>query len=270
MRNAWMILIFLLSPYGCVFAQSNVHNPSFMRLGLVEHHGTSARVLANAPRPVLQAMRALEREYGWAIDYEDPLYYSRFDLKDDTDPDWRAANPNSKGVVRVAGGAFQSEFAEPSSKTSSDSEEVVLRKVVDDYNASANPGKFVVSKESEGRFAIIGVKSKDDVGVSQPKEPILDTRITISSETRTGQATLNLILQTLSDVTHQQVVDGSFSANNLWLTSEVKVGGQNMTARSLLVNTIAQLRTSSVLVWTLFFDPDSGMNVVVISPAGTE
>jgi hypothetical protein len=40
----------------------------------VEHSANSATVVANNPRPLWMAVVALRHEYGWLIDYEDPIY----------------------------------------------------------------------------------------------------------------------------------------------------------------------------------------------------
>jgi hypothetical protein len=96
-----------------VSAQMVAKKPSFMPAGIIEHHGTLGTLSANDPRPLFQAVEAIGQEYGWVIDFEDPPYRSHFDLADSTDPDWRASHPNDKGVTRIAGGEFQSQFAEP-------------------------------------------------------------------------------------------------------------------------------------------------------------
>jgi hypothetical protein len=264
MRIARILLILLISTYGYAFAQSNSQKAKYMRDGLVEHHGQSATVLANDPRPLLQAARTVAEEYGWVVDFEDPLYSNKFDSVDDTDPTWRAANPNAKGTLSVAGGAFQSEFTEPNS-ISPTAAEMALRKIVEDYDASGNPGKFALSKENDGRFTIVGIEAKDDSGVSKPMLPLLDTRITIPVKARNGRETFDLFLQTLSHAT-QKVVLGSF-LTNLLNNSEVMAGGENVTARSLLSSIISQLNTHYKLNWTLFFDLDSSSYHLAIWPA---
>jgi hypothetical protein len=76
----------------------------------VRHLADSITVSANDARPLAQAVTALSEEFGWAIDFEDPPYYSKYDLVDDTVPQWRAAHPNTKGVTVIAGDTFQTQF----------------------------------------------------------------------------------------------------------------------------------------------------------------
>src|SRR5580704_3021757 len=68
----------------------------YMERAEVHHQTNSASVVANSPRPLAQAVTALSEEFAWVIDFEDPPYYSKHDLVDDTAPEWRAAHPNGK------------------------------------------------------------------------------------------------------------------------------------------------------------------------------
>jgi len=77
--------------------------PHFLCHATIERKDEQVSVLANNPRPLDQAVVAIRREYGLIVAYEDPPYDSQ-DLVDDTDPGWRVAHPDAKGVTRVAGG----------------------------------------------------------------------------------------------------------------------------------------------------------------------
>lgn len=105
-------LWFSVGVSSALFAQAA--KPYFMNAGVIQHQGTAGTLTANDPRPLMQALAAISQEYGWTVDFEDPPYRSHFDLVDDTDPAWRANHPNAKGVTRVSGGLFQSNFPEPS------------------------------------------------------------------------------------------------------------------------------------------------------------
>ena len=92
---------------------------------------------------------------------------------------------------RVSGGLFQSNFPEPSNISSNSAEEQVLQKLVSDYNASGNPGRFVVRKEAEGRYAVVGVSRRDDAGRDEEVHVLLfdadrnDYRLGLESATKT-------------------------------------------------------------------------------------
>jgi len=123
--------------------------------GTVRHKGSTAKVMSNEPRPLRQAVESLSEEYGWIVDYEDPIY-SDAEAVDRTEPLWVASHP---GVRRrlVVGGKFESEFPEVATTGSSVPEEKgVLQKVVADFNNSGNPGQFTLVDEGAGRFAVVG------------------------------------------------------------------------------------------------------------------
>jgi hypothetical protein len=264
MRATAIILTILFStPYA--LAQPNGQRSKYMRDGLIDHRGPSATVSANDPRPVLQAARAVAEEYGWVVDFEDPPYHPEYDAIDTTDATWRAANPFAKGTLSVKGGAFQSSFPEPASASTTFAEEA-LQKIVADYNRSENPGKFALCRESDRRFTITGTAARNGSGSSGPISPLLDTQITIPVKTRSGTATFNLFLQTLSSAAQVKVVHGSFM-DNLLQNSSVTVGGDNVAARSILSSIVSQLKTPYELNWTLFYDLDSAMYVLNIWPA---
>lgn len=243
---------------GLLWAQEVAKKPSFMDAGIVEHRGASGSVTANNPRPLFQAIAAIGQEYGWTIDFEDPPYQSQFDLVDSTDPEWRSSHPNSKGVTRVAGGGFQSTFPEPSTFVSEDAREQVLEKLVSDYNSSGNPGKFIVRKEAEGRYAVIGVSRKGGSGQDETVPVLLDSLITIPVQRRSAADTLKLIVERLSIATGMKVL---LSSN--WLSSdplqdaEVSIGGTRIPARTLLSQTLDTANGRRLFRWDLLFDADS-------------
>lgn len=273
-------LWFLLGVPSAFLAQAV--KPYFMNAGAIEHNGATGALTSNDPRPLRQAIEAISQEYGWTVDFEDPPYRSGFDLVDDTDPKWRAAHPTAKGVTRVAGGSFQSNFPEPSTISPDDAEEQVLKKLVADYNSSGNPGKFAVRKEAEGRYAVVGVSRKDDAGKDEAVDVLLDTSISIPVEQRDAGATLRLILDTLSATSGVKVYLGTvgFSSDPLQGV-EVTIGGSNVPARTLLLQTLDGVSVwtpphggqffRGILVWNLLFDADrNGYRLGLSSATKTE
>ena len=209
----------------------------------------------------MQTITTISQEYGWIVDYEDPPYRSQFDLVDDTDPTWRANHPTAKGVVRVSGALFQTNFPEPSTVTGNNAEEQVLQKLVADYNSSGNPGKFMVRKEAEGRFAVIGVSRRDDSGKDELVNALLDTAISIPIQQRDATSTLQLIVDTLASTTGVKVYLGTIGLSSDPLQGiELAVGGTNVPARTLLLQTLDSISNSKffrgVLVWNFLFDAD--------------
>jgi len=264
MSRMLAFLLFLAIPPS-LLAQSPA-KPSFVKAGVVRHNGVTGTLTANDPRPLMQAVEAISQEYGWIVDFEDPPYRSSFDLVDDTDPTWRANHPNAKGVTRVSGGLFQSSFPEPSSISSSgDAQEQILQNLVADYNASGNPGKFVVRKESEGRYAVIGVSRKDESGKDESVSTLLDTRISIPMQQRDARITLQLIVDTLSANTGVKVVLGTIGLSSDPLEeAELTIGGSNVPARTLLLQALDGVSSTSphfrgIFVWNFLFDADKNV-----------
>jgi hypothetical protein len=236
-----------------------------MDYAVVQHHGAFVTVLASEPRPLRQAITAVREEYGWTIDFEDPPYYSNYDLVDDTAPEWRATHPGAKGVKRVAGGSFQTDYPErANTATSFPEEEKVLNKIVSAYNLSGNPGKFTVRKEGEGRYAIIGEYIKDDVGQDQRVSSILDTPISMPNDTRSASEAVDFILKELSVKRGIKIFYSRFG-NNLLGQTQVTIGGENVPARNLLLQALAS--TKRPLVMELLFDPDSSAYFTNLSVA---
>jgi hypothetical protein len=252
---------FLLGVPSLLLAQAPISKPSFMNAGVVQHQGTAGALTANDPRPLMQAIATISQEYGWTVDFEDPPYRSHLDLVDDTDPVWRANHPNAKGVTRVSGGLFQSNFDEPSTISSGNAEEQVLQKLVSDYNSSGNPGKFVVRKEADARYAVVGVSRRNDTGTDETVDALLDAAISIPVQQRTATATLQLIVDTLSAMTGVRVYLGTIGLSSDPLQGvELAIGGSNVPARTLLLQALDGAGNSrsfrGIFVWNLLFDAD--------------
>jgi hypothetical protein len=236
--------------------------PSFMSAALIQHHETAGTLTANDPRPLMQAVEAIGQEYGWIVDFEDPQYRSHFDLVDNTDPTWRANHPNAKGVVRVSGGLFQSTFPEPST-IPENAEEKVLQKIVADYNASGNPGKFAVRKEAEGRYVVTGISKRDENGNDEAVNDLLDTPISIATQERDARVTLKLILDTLAAKTSVKVILGTTGLSSDPLQeAELTIGGTDVPARTLLLQALEGVSSTSphfrgIFVWNFLFDADT-------------
>ena len=234
-----------------------VCHSKYMDHAEVRHLPNSVTITANDARPLAQALAALSEEYAWVVDFEAPPFYSKYDLVDDTDAKWRAAHPATKGVTAIAGGSFQSQFPENSNAASSPAEEEhILDTIVSDYNAGANPGRFRVVNEGDGRFAIVGISVKGDNGQDQPVNPILDTLISIPTDTRDAYTTIETILNALTVESGTKVALFTAPTNAL-AHSQVTVGGQNIPARILLLQTLSAAKVK--LYWRLYYDHDVNM-----------
>ncbi len=189
---------------------------------------------------------------------------SHFDVVDDTGPRWRAAHPGAKGVTRRAGGIFTSTFPEPTG-TRGATEGDVLAKVIEDYNATDNPGKYVLRTSADGQFTVVGTEVRDETGALQEVRPILCTRVTIQKQGRNVYDTATAILSALSAAAGKDAIMISVP-NNLFSDAQVTVGGDDVEARQLLRQALDG--THRPLQYDLGFDPDnSGVYILNVSVA---
>ncbi|MGH9327978.1 MAG: hypothetical protein ACRD2B_15015 [Terriglobia bacterium] len=235
----------------CGVAGASQQQPHYVPRATLRRRGGLVTVNADNPRPLWQALSAVREEYGWSVDYEDPRWGGA-DLRDVSPPAWHAAHPGKSGSMEPAGGAFQCTYTEtPDMWNSPESELDVLEKIVSDYNASGNPGKFVVRAQSDGSYAVIGIEGGSE-GLAAPA-PLLDTSISLTPARRSGLNTLSLILASLSAKSGASVGIGEIPFNLLF-QSTITVGATNLPARSLLIEFYQALRVK--MVWDLWFLPD--------------
>jgi len=196
---------------------------------------------ANSPRPLEQALAALQQKYGWIVDYEDPRYVSQSDIVE---------MPGDVAHAHVpAGRSFSVDF--PATEPE---EAQTLRLVVDAYNSSQNPGKFELRRNATGDFYVVGTAAHDDKGAMAEQKAVLDLPVTLATKERTILETINLICHALEKQSHTKVIVGVYPESMLSHTL-VKIGGAKMPARDLLLQ--ALLGASRSTYWRLHFDPDS-------------
>jgi hypothetical protein len=229
------------------------NGPDAFQRGAIQRAAGTATVSMNHPDTLLEAIRTVRNEYGWSVSFESAPFYSKYDLVDDTGPKWRAAHPNARGVNRVAGGRFASTFAEFPDMSQPGAEEATLEKIVADYNTSGNPGRYAVQKLDAGVYDIVPVAVKDEAGHDASVQPILDTRISIPIQQRSLYDTVKLILEQLSAKSGKKAIVLGIPVN-VFLNSVVTVGGENIPARTMLLNAFAA--TNRPLIWDLGYDPN--------------
>jgi hypothetical protein len=268
-RLAMQILLELVALFlifvGQLWAQQAAQPHAYIERAVIQHQSGTATVTANSGRPLSQALRAIRAEYGWVIDYEDPLYKDP-DLTTYADPRMPAR------LLKVpAGGAFQSSYPEtPYMWSRTDDERPVLDKIVSDYNQSGNPGRFIVRAQSDGSYAAIGDEIADGSGGEVPVKPILDTLVSVPTGTRTLGATFFVVAGALSGAAGIPVVASpGFAVSRDMLQANVTVGGSEVPARSLLLQAFTQL--GAKIAWDLRFDaPSQGyvLNLMQVVRAG--
>jgi hypothetical protein len=207
---------------------------SFAQISLeqtqITHQGSRITIVAVGARPLFQAVNALRDEYGWVVDYEDPIY-SGSGLVDDTSPDWRRLHPTSKGVTRPVGGSFVTSFdgGDAAAMQTSVGEERVLRSVVCDYNAGARSERFEVRKSASSRLTIVGLPKAASTGQQAPQS-VMDTPISLELKSRSGFAA---IFAALSAQSGRKIMYFGYG-NDPLLRIDTTLGGQNIPVRDFL------------------------------------
>lgn len=237
----------------------------FMSRAVIKHGGSQATVLANDSTPLLQTVQALRLEYGWQINWESAPGYSRFDVVDDTVPKWRAAHPAEKGVTRPAGGVFEAAFPEPDSDP--DGERIALAKLIEQYNATANPGRYVLRIDSDGQLTVVGTQVRNEEGAFQEVTPLLDTPIALATARRSVDETINSILGAIESVTGKKIIVADLSPS-LFINTEVTVGGETAPARKLLKRALAA--TKRPIQYDLCYNADMPAYILTTSLAARE
>jgi hypothetical protein len=192
--------------------------------GSVERKEGWATVMARGPSPMRQAVAAINKEYGWVVDFEEADYTSGFDLC------------QQGSMLEVAGTSFRSSYREtPDIKVSSVQEESVLERIVSEYNRSGNPGRFVIRKEGERRYAVVGEYVSNGQGQLQEVTPVLDTPLSLPRARRKVFETIDLIILCLAKKTGARVLPNPYPSN---ANGESLVGGQNVPAMVLLMRAL--------------------------------
>lgn len=263
MLNNVRIITALALSSGLVWAQSPTRS-KYLEQARIQHGDSAATVVANDPIPLFQAIRAVRLEYGWQVNWESAPGYSRFDVVDDTGPKWRAAHPGAKGVTRPAGGAFTGTFPEPKETLDPDVERLVLTNLIQEYNATDNPGKYALRASSEGEFTVVGTAVRDETGAIQEMPLVLDTRITLVKAQRNVYDAIESILGAIESTTGTKVLFAAASSS-LFMTTQATVGGEKVPARELLRQALAG--TKLPIQYDLFFNSDVPVYVLNVSPA---
>jgi hypothetical protein len=149
----------------------------------------------------------------------------------------------------------------------SPNEERALQKIVADYNASGNPGQFMLKVEGPDRFAIVGIAIKDSSGNQKTVTPVLDTRISLPVQEGDVVDAMKRISKTLSEKSPYKVEPGN-APTNLAIQTRMKVGGDNLTVRELLAQVAAATRLRTI--WLLLWDADANcyfMNMDIATQA---
>lgn len=234
----FVICLALLSGF-LAFAQV-VPSVAYTKDAVITETAGTVHITANNPRPLEQILGALQRKFGWVVNYEDPQYVAPVDL---------VVERGGEHSQLPAGGSFSVDF----SATAPD-EEQTLRRIVDSYNRSKNPGRFELRRSVDGNFYVIGTAAYDQKGNISPQEVPFDRVLTLPSEEQTIGDAVDRICHEISKQMHSDL-QVAISPRSLLFKTRATIGGTKIAARDLLVQSL--LATHQKLYWRLFFDPST-------------
>ncbi len=233
-------------PASITFAQAPRQTSSALKKPLLYQIGEMVHINAGGPRPLLQAVDALQQKYGWVVDYEDPRYLPAADAANRTSP------PNRRRAnIGPGENGFSVQFNVGPTPDSRPDEGTVLTTVIDAYNESGGEAEFKALKQPGAGFAVVGVGVRDTTGEIASQQPVLDLSINLASERRSAEQTIALICHELSQTSKVPVAVDPASGN-LHKKASVVVGGSSVPARTLLSRTLVSL--GGKLCWRLLYD----------------
>jgi len=255
----------LLAVSSAIVLQAQVEpaRATFRDRAEIIHSGTTAQSTASNPRPLEETILALSEEYGWQVDYEDPIYDPGSEITDADDPETRALHLDRPRIMLPNGSAFRANYTEPTGSNREVSESRVLQSVVAAYNQTANPGRFFLENEPGGRVAVVGVSRVPGVTPETQRNAFLSTRISLPTAPRTLDATIQAILSAVTETAniHAQIGSGPTPQ---FLQTIVTIGGSNVAARDLLRESLDQ--SGRTWLWSMLFEPTYGTYYLNVLP----
>lgn len=221
----------------------------------ITHSGGTVESSANNGRPLGETVLALSEEYGWQVDYEDPVYDPGSEIVDADDPATRALHPDRR-IMIPNGGIFHARYAEPTGSNRELSELHVLQAVVAAYNQTDNPGRFFLENEPSGRIAVVGVSKSVGMTPEHQDDTFLSTKISLPIAKRTLGETVEAILDAVIERTRIRAQIGTGPTPRVMQGDVVTVGGSNVAARDLLRQSLDQ--TGRTWLWSMLYEPTYG------------
>lgn len=242
----------------CLVAGQAIGSSQYWREGKLTKEDRVVSIAANEPRPLRQAVESLSEEYGWIIDYEDPVFSDTDSVSKD-DAKWAETHPGRHARL-PRGGMFESRFSGPAKNAQFSDEErgLVLRKVVSDFNESSYPGKFTVVPGTKGRFAVVGKSTTTSTDL-----PLFDTIVTLPADNGSALSTIDEITKQVSKLRGISVHIASVPLNRL-IQTQVHPSREPASARRLLQYVIDA--TGITVSWELLYDIDTQAYYLSLKP----
>jgi hypothetical protein len=217
------------------------------------------------PRPLWTLSELLERKLGVPVTYEDAMWAAENDLIAASEHPGNRNSPSREQLRNLApvGGTEEIRFRiEAGSRKAVDPPVALVNSLVAAHSAARNPGVFeALPSGSNGGFHLVPTSVRDALGVLVYHRSPLDTRISFPEEERSAIATVQVILDAVSEASGSPV--GLATGGGQLTGLVIRLGAQAQVARDLLFqalnesswarpDTIGQPPLSS---WALTYDP---------------
>lgn len=193
---------------------------------IIERTGNHVMVSSDAPRPLHAIATVLNREFGWSISVEDPIWSFDGDLRD-ASVDSARLRP---GTLVPRGGHLQFEF-----KVTNPAQDGagVMMALLEAANEQL-PFVYRLDKDGEN-FRFVPVRIRNDQGRLSDAVPLLDRLVTIPYGRRPIHEVASLMAQDLSRQTGLKVsCCQSVVAGYPWGMNSITYGAEQIRARDVL------------------------------------
>jgi hypothetical protein len=212
---------------------------------------TTKVIDVNEPRPLWQALDALEIVVGGTVNYEDPPYENVADLQDVSTPQQRAAEPAGYQLLVPRGGRVTAEVQAPAARKAADNDIIFdLNLLLASYRQNKLPGDFKV-EQANGMLYVTPTKVLGANGVMRDVTSPMTALVTVPYAQRNVADTTEAILDAVYKATGLRITIGSLP---FWPTQMVSFGASGESARDALARLFAQT-AGGPLTYRLVFDP---------------
>jgi hypothetical protein len=230
--------------------------PQPVRIHIVDH-----------PRPVSEAARGVEKQFGYVVTYEDTRYVDPDDIVDITKQTSRDPSKTT-GILGRKPGSLDVMLTPRAGLD--EGQEVkageVLHAVVEQANAEGMFGQFRVDRVP-GAFHIVPVAIKGKTGVMEPYASPLDARITMARREERAFDAIRRLGDALTAASGITVQPGTMPTN-LMIQRRVAAWAGDERARDVLLRVLRAVRPD--LSWQLLCDVGErgfcALNIHIVQP----
>lgn len=198
MKIKWVPIVFLAN---VVLMHGQLRQKSMH----VTADGTTGLILSvGSYTPLKDTVDYLNREYGWRVSYEDPLY-SDSQVEDIAVPSWRKNHQGERGFYVPKWAEVKLRISTPSSQK--DEQAKIVRELVQQYNQLPREDKFSVYIISDTRVAVAG----NIRGV----EPMGHARVLPQKLNRNGSEEMHLLTEECGGQMQMRLAVGTVPINAL-------------------------------------------------------